>query len=118
MEWIIGEQPIRFFDICRGLRTTCTYRRSELNQLEIIGFSNSDFGGCQDTRRSTPGYIFLLAGGAISWKSVKLTLIASSTMAAEFIAFFEASNQGLWLRNFVTGLQILEGIERPLKIYC
>src|SRR2546430_7195469 len=39
-------------------------------------------------------------------------------MAAEFVACFEASNQGLWLRNFVIGLRILEGIERPLKIYC
>src|SRR3954466_12364513 len=86
-----------------------TYRKSESIQLEIIGFSDSDF---QDTRRSTSGYVFLLAGGAISWKSVKQTLIASSTMAAEFVACFEASNQGLWLRNFVTGLRILEGIGR------
>src|SRR4051812_43361507 len=38
-------------------------------------------------------------------------------MAAEFVACFEASNQGLWLRNFVIGLRILEGIERLLKIY-
>ena len=44
--------------------------------------------------------------------------IASSTMAAKFVACFEASNQGLWLWNFVIGLRILEGIERPLKIYC
>src|SRR3954470_10580057 len=95
-----------------------TYRRSESNQLEIIEFSESDFGGCQDTRRSTSGYVFLLARGAISWKSVKQTLIASSTMTAEFVACFEASNQGSWLQNFVTGLRILEEIERPLKIYC
>src|SRR5438270_4661111 len=52
------------------------------------------------------------------WKSVKQTLIALFTMAAEFVACFEASNQGLWLRNFVSGLRILEGIEKPLKIYC
>src|SRR3954469_23373871 len=72
-----------------------TYRKSESIQLEIVGFSDSDFSGCQDTRRSTSGYVFLLAGGAISWKSMKRTLIASSTMAAEFVACFEASNQGL-----------------------
>ena len=39
-------------------------------------------------------------------------------MAAEFIACYEASNHGLWLRNFVTGLRIMEGVERPLKLYC
>ena len=39
-------------------------------------------------------------------------------MEAEFIACFEASNHGKRLRNFVTRLSILGGIEIPLKIYC
>ncbi|RVW42881.1 Retrovirus-related Pol polyprotein from transposon TNT 1-94 [Vitis vinifera] len=73
-----------------------TYRRS--SHLEIVGYSDSDFAGCLDSRRSTSGYIFMLAGGAVSWKSVKQTLIASSTMEAEFIACYEASNHGIWLR--------------------
>ena len=77
-----------------------TYQRS--NHLEIVGYSDSNFAGCLDSRRSTSGYIFMLAGGVVSWKSVKQTLIASSTMEAEFIACYEASNHGIWLRNFVT----------------
>ena len=60
----------------------------------------------------------MLAGGAISWKSVKQTLVASSTMEAKFIAYFEASNQGIWLRYFITRLQIIEGIKKPLRINC
>ena len=39
-------------------------------------------------------------------------------MAAEFVACYEASNHGIWLRNFVTGLRIMDGIERPLKLFC
>ena len=93
-----------------------TYRRSD--SLEIFGFYDSDFAGCQDSKRSTSGYVFMLAGGVISWRSAKQTLIASSTMAAEFIACYEASNHGIWLRNFVTGLRVVKGIERPLKLYC
>lgn len=38
-------------------------------------------------------------------------------MAAEFIACYEASDHGIWLRNFVTGLRVVDGIERLLKIY-
>lgn len=91
------------------------YRRS--NSLEVIGFSDSNFGGCEDSRRSTSGYIFMLAGGAISWKSAKQTLKASSTMAAEFIACYEASHHGIWLRNFVTRLRVVNDIDKPLKIY-
>ena len=82
-----------------------TYRRSD--HLEIIGYSDSDFAGCQDSRKSTSGYIYMLAGGAISWRSAKQSFIASSTMAAEFVACFEASNHGIWLRNFVIELQIV-----------
>ncbi|KAL6330825.1 hypothetical protein AAG906_009253 [Vitis piasezkii] len=77
-----------------------TYYRS--SHLEIMGYSDSDFAGCLDNRRSTSSYIFMLVGGAVSWKSVKQTLIASSTMEAEFIACYEASNHGIWLWNFVT----------------
>ncbi|CAJ2673559.1 unnamed protein product [Trifolium pratense] len=93
-----------------------TYRKSD--NLEIIGYSDSDYAGCPDSKRSTSGYIFLLAGGAVSWKSAKQSLVAPSTMAAEFVACFEASNHANWLRNFVTGLRIIGSIERPLKIYC
>ena len=39
-------------------------------------------------------------------------------MEVEFIACYEAFNLGILLCNFVTGLRILEGIERPLKLYC
>ncbi|CAL1373961.1 unnamed protein product [Linum trigynum] len=92
-----------------------TFRRSD--HLEVIGYSDSDYAGCVDTRKSTFGYLFLLAGGAISWKSAKQSVIATSTMEAEFIACYEATNHGLWLRNFISGLGIVDTIAKPLKIY-
>lgn len=92
-----------------------TYMRS--CQLEITRYSDLDFAGCQDSKRSILGYIYMLVGGAVSWRSAKQTLTASSTMAIEFIAYFEPSNRGIWLRNLVNGLGIVEGIERPPKLY-
>ncbi|PKU64457.1 Retrovirus-related Pol polyprotein from transposon TNT 1-94 [Dendrobium catenatum] len=112
--WKAVKRVMRYLKRTRDFMLT--YQRSD--HLEIVGYSDSDFAGCLDSRRSTSGYIFMLAGGAISWKSVKQTLIASSTMEAEFIACYEASNQGIWLGNFITGLHIVDGIERPLKINC
>ena len=70
-----------------------TYRRTK--NLKVVGYSNFDLGGCLDTNKSTTGYIFLLADGAISWKSTKQTLIALSTCDAEYIACFEASSQAI-----------------------
>ena len=56
------------------------YRRT--NNLVVVGYSDLDFAGCVDSRKSTSGYIFILVGGAISWRSVKQTLTATSTMEA------------------------------------
>jgi hypothetical protein len=93
-----------------------TYRRSE--SLVIEGYSDSDFAGDKDDRKSTSGYVFTLAGGAISWKSSKQTVTASSTMYAEFIACYEASGQVKWLKKFIPGLRVVDSIEKPLKMYC
>ncbi|KAL5856864.1 hypothetical protein ACOSQ3_004322 [Xanthoceras sorbifolium] len=112
--WKVAKQVMRYLQRTKDYMVT--YRRSD--QLEIIGYSDFDFAGCQDSRRSTSGYIYLLAGGAISWRSAKQTLIASSTMAAEFVTCYKASNHRIWLQNVITGLRILNGIERPLKFFC
>ena len=93
-----------------------TYRRSD--HLEVIGYSDSDFASCLDSRKSTSEFVFLLAGGAISWKSVKQSIIAASTMEAEFVACFEATGHALWLRNFISGLGVVDSIAKPMTIYC
>ena len=112
--WIAAKRVMRYLQ--RTKDYMLTYRKSD--QLEIIGYSDSDFAGCRDSMKSTSGYIYLLVRGAISWKSVKQSIVASSTMAAEFVACYEASNHGIWLQNFVTRLRIMDGIERPLKLFC
>ena len=93
-----------------------TFKRS--NYLKVIGYFDSDFARCVDSRKSTFGYLFLLPGGTISWKSAKQTIIASSTMEAKFVACFEATIHGLWLRNFILGLGIVDTIAKPLKFFC
>ncbi|XP_047267745.1 secreted RxLR effector protein 161-like [Capsicum annuum] len=49
-----------------------TYRRSD--HLDVVGYSDSNYVGCVDTRKSTFGYLFLLGGGAISRKTAKQLL--------------------------------------------
>ncbi|XP_074289175.1 secreted RxLR effector protein 161-like [Silene latifolia] len=83
-----------------------TYRRSD--HLKVIGYSDSDYVGGVDSRKSTFGYFFLLPEGAISWKSGKQSVIATSTMEAKFVACFEATIHALWLRNFISGLRIVD----------
>ena len=88
------------------------------DNLEVIGYSDSDFAGCIDSRKSTSGYIFLMVGGAVSWRSAKQILTATSTMEVEFVSCFEATSHGVWLKSFISGLRIMDYIHRPLRMFC
>jgi len=65
----------------------------------ITGFTDSDWAGDVDSRKSTSGYVFLLYGGAISWKSTKQSVVATSSTEAEYIACSEAAKEALWIRR-------------------
>ncbi|KAL6323845.1 hypothetical protein AAG906_005840 [Vitis piasezkii] len=92
-----------------------TYKDRTIRGCRLLGF---DYGGCLDSLKSTSGFVFMLANGAISWKSEKQSITASSTMEAEFVACFEASSHALWLWNFISGLGVVDSIAKPLRIYC
>jgi hypothetical protein len=93
-----------------------TYERSD--NLEIVGYSDLYFVCCLNTDRSMSGYVFKLAGRAISWSSSKQTVMILFTMYAKFVACYEATGQTTWLKKFVPDLRVVDSIERPLKLYC
>ncbi|XP_043687498.1 secreted RxLR effector protein 161-like [Telopea speciosissima] len=80
--WVAAKKVMRYLQGTKDYMLT--YRATD--QLEVISQSNSDFASCLDSRKSTSGYVFLLAGGIISWKSKKQTCVSTSTMEAEFVA--------------------------------
>nr|UBY06966.1 NBS-LRR disease resistance protein [Dasypyrum villosum] len=100
--WKMVKKALRYAHGTKDLMLT--YKRSD--SLEIKGYSDADFAGDRDDRKSTSGYVFTLAGGAISWKSSKQSIVASSTMYAEFIACFEATGQAIWLKKFIPDLKV------------
>ncbi|KAL1200755.1 Retrovirus-related Pol polyprotein from transposon TNT 1-94 [Cardamine amara subsp. amara] len=114
VHWKAAKKVLRYLQGTKEFMLT--YKRSD--SLKIVGYSDSDYDGCVDSRKSTFGYLFLLARGAVSWKSAKQSVIATSTMEAEFVACFEATVHALWLRNFISGLGIVDSIAKPLRMYC
>lgn len=79
---------------------------SDKHGLQLRGFVDSDFAGCEDSRKSTTGWVFTLAGGPISWSSQRQKTVATSTMDAEYIACAEAAKEAMWIRNFINDLRI------------
>ena len=55
--------------------------------------------------------------GAVLWKSVKQALTTSSTMEAEYVACYEVTCHGIWLQNFISTLEVIHSISRPLKLF-
>ncbi|RVW14074.1 Retrovirus-related Pol polyprotein from transposon TNT 1-94 [Vitis vinifera] len=99
--WKAAKKVLRYLQGTKDLMLT--YQRTSL--LDVVGFCDADFAGCIDDKKSTTGYIFMMAGGAVSWKSVKQTLTASSTMEVEYVACYEACCHAMWMRNFVSALR-------------
>ncbi len=80
------------------------YERSESGTL--VGFSDADWAGDQDDRRSTTGNIFLLSEGAVSWLSKKQATVALSTAEAEYVALSQAAQEGTCLRRLLNDLGV------------
>ena len=51
--------------------------------LKPGGHVDADYAGCLDTRRSTSGYLFLMASALVAWSSKRQAMVASSMVEAE-----------------------------------
>ena len=71
---------------------------------ELRGYSDSDYAGDLDDRKSTSGYLFMLSSGAVCWSSKKQPVVSLSTTEAEFIAAASCACQATWLRRIMKEL--------------
>ena len=83
----------------------------ESQDLSVKGYTDLDYAGDLDKRRSTLGYVFMLARGAVSWRSRLQNCITQSTTKAEYVAATEACKEAIWLGRLVADLGIK--IEKP-----
>jgi hypothetical protein len=69
----------------------------------IHGFTDSDWAGSMKTRKSVGGYVFQACNEAspISWQAKSQTVVALSTLEAEYIACSNATREALWLKRLV-----------------
>jgi hypothetical protein len=81
-----------------------TYSRDY--DLSPYAFVDSDYGGCRDTRRSTSGYVFIMAGGAVSWSSKRQATVALSTVEAEYVAMSRCAQQMVWTHSWLREVEI------------
>ncbi|KAJ4714183.1 Retrovirus-related Pol polyprotein from transposon TNT 1-94 [Melia azedarach] len=73
-------------------------------QCLVTGFSDSDYAGDVDSRRSMTGYVFTLGSSVVSWKATLQPTVTLSTTEAEYMALTEAAKEGIWLKGLVSDL--------------
>jgi hypothetical protein len=65
--------------------------------LGLVGYTDSDYAGCLDSRKSTSGYFFRFGYGAISWRSKLQDCTATSATEVEYVVASNAAKEALWL---------------------
>lgn len=90
------------------------YKKGE--KSDLIGYTDNDYAGDQDDRRSTSGYVFMLGTGAISWSTKKQPIVTLSSTEAEFIAATACACQAIWLRRLLAELRFKQ--DGATTVFC
>ncbi|CAM8944652.1 unnamed protein product [Rhodiola kirilowii] len=86
------------------------------DKSHMVGYTDSDYTGDIDDRKSTSGYVFMMSSGAMSWLSKKQPIVTLSTTEAEFVAAAGCASQVVWLRRITE--EIGCKYTRGITIYC
>jgi Reverse transcriptase (RNA-dependent DNA polymerase) len=94
----------------RGL----TFRKN--GHLEVKGYTDADWAGALDDRKSTAGYFTFVGGNLVTWRSKKQNVVALSSAEAEFRGMVKGICELLWIRRVLTEL----GFEpiKEMKLLC
>ena len=86
------------------------------SSADLVVYTDADWAGCPDTRKSTSGYAVFLGDSLISWSSKRQTTVSRSSAEAEYRAVANGVAEASWLR------QLLQELHAPLHratlVYC
>jgi histone deacetylase 1/2 len=94
--------------ILRYIRGTLTFghhiKRSQSTM--VSGFSDADWAGCIDDRRSTRGFAIFLGDNFVSWSARKQATVLRSSTEAEYKSLANATAEMMWVQKILTELKI------------
>ncbi|XP_015943700.1 secreted RxLR effector protein 161-like [Arachis duranensis] len=89
---------------------------STKSNLKVIGYSDSDWAACPDSRRPVTSYCFFLRISLITWKSNKQNVVTTSSAKAEYKALAASTCEAQWICFIMNELKFPP--MKPIAIYC
>jgi hypothetical protein len=83
---------------------------------DLVAYTDVDWAGCPDTRRSTSGYAVFVGDNLISWSAKRQTVISRSSAEVEYHAVANGVAKATWLRQLLHELQAPSS--RCTLVYC
>eukprot|EP00253_Pinus_taeda_P009468 PITA_09468 len=110
--WITTKRVLRY------VRGTSDYGLLYTRSSDPIlsGYTDSDWVGSVDDRKSTVGYVFSLGSGAVTWTSKKQQVVALSSTEAEYRGAVKASYEAVWLRRMLADMHASQ--TGPTSLFC
>jgi uncharacterized protein (DUF2164 family) len=105
-------QILRYLKNCPGKGVL--FSKNGHTKIEV--YTDADWAGCLDDRKSTSGYCSFVGGNLVSWRSKKHNVVARSTPEAEYRAMTQGVSEGLWLCRLLQELRWLK--DEPIMLYC
>ena len=99
--WTAAKRVLRYI---AGTKTMGITYDGVKHDLDPVAYCDSDYASCVVNRKSTSGFSFHLAGGAVSWRSKQQACTAASSVEAEYIAMCSGTKQALWLGRLLSNL--------------
>ncbi|CAM8910542.1 unnamed protein product [Rhodiola kirilowii] len=96
------------------IHTGLKFRQSSLTRLSI--FTDADWAGCSDDRRSTGGFAIFLGPNLISWRAKKQPTVSRSSTEAEYKALANGTAEGVWIQSVLRELGIKQKL--PPILWC
>ncbi|KAH9699504.1 hypothetical protein KPL71_024380 [Citrus sinensis] len=108
--WIVMKRILRYI---RGTSDVALcYGGSEFT---VRGYVDSNFTRDVDKRKSTTGYVFTLARGAVSWVSKLQTVVVLSTTEVEYMAATQVCKEAIWIQRL---LKELGHKQEKISVFC
>nr|XP_020199039.1 uncharacterized mitochondrial protein AtMg00810-like [Aegilops tauschii subsp. strangulata] len=84
--------------------------------IELFAYTDVDWAGCPDTRRSTSGYCVFFGDSLISWSSKRQPTVSRSSAVAEYRAVAYVVAETCWLHQLLGELRVT--IPKAMVVFC